>query len=411
MTSFTYTAVDGNGIEIGGSVDSPDKKNAVAALAKQGRFVIDISEIITSEHSGQKKTLTINLLGGGKVSNKDVATMTAQLGTALSSGLPLLNALEILHNGHHKKSVRDILAQLCESVRSGSSLSQAMEKHDEIFSPLYISMVRVGETGGILQQTVSQLAKLLDRDEKVKSSMKTAAAYPLFVLVLGVVSSFVVIRFILPKMLESITGGVSILPWPTKLLMGVSEFFGSYGWIVFLLVIFVATGFLKWKKSPVGRIGWDGFKLKVPVLGSVIKSIAVGRFTRTLGALTKSGITILEALKVVRDTLGNEVLAKEIDKVCERVCAGDSLAEPLGQSGMFPPLLVQIVSIGEHTGKLDELLLNAADTFDAQADAAINRFMAVLPAVLILLLGLVIAFIIAGALLPIIAMDMGGITV
>jgi type II secretory pathway component PulF len=286
-----------------------------------------------------------------------------------------------------------------------------MEKHDAIFSPLYISMVRVGETGGILQQTVSQLAKLLDRDEKVKSSMKTAAAYPLFVLILGVVSAFVVIRFILPKMLESITGGVSILPWPTKLLMGVSEFFASYGWLVFLTVIFIAAGFVKWKKTPAGRMDWDGFKLKVPVLGSVIKSIAVGRFTRTLGALTKSGITILEALKVVRDTLGNEVLAKEIDKVSERVCAGDSLAEPLGQSGMFPPLLVQIVSIGEHTGKLDELLLNAADTFDAQADAAINRFMAVLPAVLILLLGLVIAFIIAGALLPIIAMDMGGITV
>jgi type II secretory pathway component PulF len=162
-----------------------------------------------------------------------------------------------------------------------------------------------------------------------------------------------------------------------------------------------------WAKSR-GRIKWDAFKLKIPVLGSVLRTIAVGRFARTLGALTKGGVTILESLGVVRDTLGNELLAREIDEVTEQVKSGTSMAGPLSSSGHFPPLLVQIVSVGEQTGKLDELLLNAADTFDEEADAAINRFVAIFPAVLILLLALVIGFIIAATLLPIVMMQLGG---
>ena len=164
---------------------------------------------------------------------------------------------------------------------------------------------------------------------------------------------------------------------------------------------------IRWTRAE-GRVKWDAFKLRIPVLGSVLRTIAVGRFARTLGALTKGGVIILEALSVVRDTLGNELLGREIDAVAEKVRRGESLAEPLGESGYFPPLLVQITSIGEQTGKLDELLLNAAETFDAEADSAINRFMAVFPALLILLLAVVIGFIIAATLLPIVVMTVGG---
>jgi len=202
------------------------------------------------------------------------------------------------------------------------------------------------------------------------------------------------------------------MPLPTRILMGLSSFLrvlftSVFGWVVIALI---ATGLyylIRWTRSE-GKIKWDAFKLKVPVLGSVLRTIAVGRFARTLGALTKGGVIILEALGVVRDTLGNELLGREIDNVAEEVKRGQSLAEPLGESGFFPPLLVQIVAIGEQTGKLDELLLNAADTFDAEADSAINRFMAIFPAVLILLLALVIGFIIAATLLPIVVMELGG---
>jgi type II secretory pathway component PulF len=206
-------------------------------------------------------------------------------------------------------------------------------------------------------------------------------------------------------------GDAITLPLPTRILLSLSDlikdlFITPYGWIIIAVTIVGLHLLRKWMKSE-GKIKWDSFKLKIPVLGSVLRTIAVGRFARTLGALTKGGVTILEALSVVRDTLGNELLGREIDHVAEEVKRGESLAQPLGGSGYFPPLLVQIVSIGEQTGQLDELLLNAADTFDEEADAAINRFMAIFPAILILILALAVGFIIAATLLPIVEMQFG----
>jgi len=276
---------------------------------------------------------------------------------------------------------------------------------------LYLSMIRVGETGGILEQTSLQLAMILGREEKVKTNMKTAAAYPIILLGLGMVSATLIVTVMLPKILGAMDTGVASMPAPTRILLSISQalrtlFTSVGGWVVLAGIGAGLYGLRRWTKT-VGRVTWDAFKLKIPILGAVLRTIAVGRFTRTLGSLTKGGVTILEALAVVRDTLGNEVLAREVDTVAEKVRRGESLADPLEQSGRFPPLLIQIVAIGEQTGKLDELLLNAADTFDSEADAAINRFMAVFPAILILLLALVIGFIIAAALLPIVTMSVG----
>jgi len=352
--------------------------------------------------------------GSGRVTSKDILAVTNQLSTALRAGLPLLNGLQIIGDQQHKAVMRELLTELAKSVSSGQSLSEAMTLHEEIFSPLYLSMIRVGETGGILEQTSTQLADILSRDEKVKTSMKNASAYPIFVLGLGLVSVVVIITWILPRILATISGGLAVLPWPTRVLMGISAFTRGvlttfHGWLFIVAVVAGLYYLRRWTKSA-GRIRWDAFKLRLPVLGSVLRTIAVGRFARTLGALTKGGVTILEALGVVRDTLGNELLGREIDGVAEKVKGGTSLAGPLETSGYFPPLLVQIVSIGEQTGRLDELLLNAADTFDAEADAAITRFMAIFPAVLILVLALVIAFIIAATLLPIVVMELGGLS-
>jgi len=230
--------------------------------------------------------------------------------------------------------------------------------------------------------------------------------------VLGLVSVTLVMTLILPKIIASLGSDLSVLPLPTKILMGLSGFVKGlfttfFGWIVLAAIIAGLYYFRKWIKNE-GRLQYDTFLLRIPILGSVLRTIAVGRFARTLGALTMGGVTILDALKVVRDTLGNEFLGSEIDVVAEKVKRGEPVAEPLEASGHFPPLLVQIVAVGEQTGKLDELLLNAADTFDAEADAAINQFMSIFPAVLILVLALIIGFIIAATLLPIVMMQLGG---
>ncbi len=243
--------------------------------------------------------------------------------------------------------------------------------------------------------------------------MKNASAYPIFVLCIGLASVTIIITWILPTIIGTISESGALLPWPTRMLLGISGFTKAlftkvYGWIILAVIGAGVYYLMRWTRSSEGKIKWDTFKLRIPVLGSVLRTIAVGRFARTLGALTKGGVIILEALSVVRDTLGNELLGREIDVVAEKVKRGESLAEPLSESGYFPPLLVQIVSIGEQTGKLDELLLNAADTFDNEADSAVNRFMAIFPALLILLLALVIGFIIAATLLPIIVMTIGG---
>ncbi len=414
MGQFVYKAVNRTGEHISGQVEAADRKSAVSTLSRRGQFVIELTQKIKVDQQLEAgirlPAVSAGRLRVGRVRSKDVLAFTNQLSTALRAGLPLLNAIEIIRDQQRRHAMRQILYDIAESVRAGQSLSEAMSSHRNVFNQLYISMIRVGETGGILEKTTEQLTSLLARDEKIKTNMKNASAYPVFVLSMGLIAVVIVITWILPTILETI-GDVTLLPLPTRILMAISNFLIAafttvQGW---LFIILIAAGFVylfKWLRTN-GRLHWDGFKLRIPVLGSVLRTISVGRFARTLGALTKGGVTILESLAVVRDTLGNEVLGREINRVSEKVKAGASLAEPLDESGLFPALLVQITSVGEQTGKLDDLLLNAADTFDEEADAAITRFMAIFPAVLILLLALIIGFIVIATLLPLVMLNLG----
>jgi type II secretory pathway component PulF len=412
VAEFKYNGVDGSGQAVSGVVTAADRRAAVSMLAAQDYFpaqldessaetaAVDVSQSLTSIKSGLA-------FGSGRVTTKDVLTFTTQLATAINAGLPLHNAIDIINQQQQKTAMRNLLKSLADDVSGGDSLSDAMAKHPRIFSNLYVSMIRVGETGGILDQTVKQLALLLERDEKVRTNLKNASAYPIFIMIVGIVSVIIVLVAILPKIVDTI-GSPDMLPLPTRMLLATSDILVRYGWMMLIVFLAGAASFMKWKCTASGKLSLDTFKLKIPILGSVLIAIAVGRFARTLGALTQSGITILKALYVVRDTVGNELLSRQIDSVAEKVKMGQPLAEPLAQSGYFPQLLIQIVSIGEQTGRLDELLLNAADTFDDQADAAVTKFMAVFPPALIIILAVIIGFIIAATLLPLIAMELSG---
>lgn len=424
MGQFSYKAVDRGGAHVAGVVDAADRRSAVATLTSRGHFVMELIEkgqeraaavVAPSQKAGGSDTPAsarfFDSLRNGRVRSRDVLAMTTQLSTAVRAGLPLLNCLELMRKQQRRPAMKRLFERLTRDVSGGKALSEALAEHRQIFNPLYLSMIRVGETGGILEQTSTQLAMILTREEKIKSNMKTASAYPIFVLCLGLASAVLVVTVMLPKILGTVDMSAAAMPLPTRVLLAASAamrvlFTSLVGWIFLAAIVAGLYALRRWTKTT-GRVQWDAFRLKVPVLGAVLRTIAVGRFARTLGALTKGGVTILEALAVVRDTLGNELLAREIDAVAEKVKRGESLAEPLDQSGYFPPLLVQIVAIGEQTGKLDELLLNAADTFDTDADAAINRFMSLFPAILLLALALVIGFIIAAALLPIVMMSLG----
>jgi type II secretory pathway component PulF len=398
---------------VAGTVEATDRRSAVALLTDRGHFVTELVEGMQpkagAEPGAALELPSLPSFGGQGVTSKDILAVTTQFSTAVRAGLPLLNCLELIRKQQRKAGMRRIFDHLVKSVNSGQSLSEAMAEH-QAFSKLYLSMIRVGETGGILEDTSAQLASILSREEKVKTDIKSASAYPIFVLFMGFLSAAVVLIGILPRILSTVDLPAAAMPLPTRILMDVSHllrglFLTVPGWVGLIAIGAALYALRRWARGP-GRLEWDAFKLKIPILGPVLRTIAVGRFARTLGALTAGGITILEALGVVRDTLGNEVLAREIDHVAEQVKRGESLADPLEESGYFPPLLVQIVAIGEQTGKLDELLLNAAETFDTDADAAIKRFMDIFPALLILILALVIGFIIAAALLPIVQMSL-----
>ncbi len=405
MALFEYTGVDSSGQSIKGDVEAMDRKAAIAELSLRGQFASDLTEKDGETTATIAKDFSFNFRRS-RINDKKILEMTSQLATALKAGLPILNALEILKSQQKNERMHELLDELSTAVSSGQSMSEAMAKHPEIFSVLYVSMVRVGETGGILDKTMQQLVMLMSREVKIRSNLIGALIYPFFILTVGLVSMIAILVWVLPKIINTIGMELSMLPLPTKMLMDLSHFLLSFGWLVAIGLAFSIYAFVKWKRSPEGRLAWDGFKLKLPLFGNVVSTLSVGRFARTLGSLTASGITILEALKVVRDTLGNEVLAKQIDEVSAKVKTGSNLADPLEKSGWFPALLVQIVAMGEQTGCLDELLLDAAETFDDQADTVVSRFMALFPAFLILALAAVIGFIIMATLLPIMTMDM-----
>ena len=405
MAVFEYTGVDTSGQRINGVIEAADRKAAIAELSLHGQFASNLTEKAAAAATQTAERFSFQF-PSKRVNDKKVLEITSQLATAMKAGLPILNALDILKSQQKNDRLRELLEELSGAVSSGQSLSEAMSRHPEIFSVLYVSMVRVGETGGILDKTMAQLVQLMSRENKIRSNLRSAMAYPLFVLSVGFLSMIVILVGVLPKIIKTIGMEAGMLPLPTRMMMGLSHFLLSFGWLVAIALVLGFYALAKWKRSPEGIFAWDRFKLKLPLFGNVVRTLSVGRFARTLGALTASGVTIMEALQVVRDTLGNEVLAKQIDEVAVKVKTGSNLADPLDASGMFPALLVQIVSMGEQTGTLDELLLSAADTFDEQADTTVSRFMALFPAVLILLLAAVIFFIIMATLLPIMTMDM-----
>jgi len=345
MSQFSYKAVDRGGGHVTGAIAAVDRRSAVAALADKGHFVTELAEegqslsvtpSVTGIEKGEKAATDLSRFlqfGSRRVSSKDVLAMTTQLSTALRAGLPMLNGLELIREQQHKPAMKEMLDEIIKNVSSGQSLSEAMAKHEKAFNPLYLSMIRVGETGGILEQTTYQLTEILKRDEKIKTNMKNASAYPIFVLCIGLSSVVIIITWILPNIIGTISESGALLPWPTRMLLGISEFTQAlfttvFGWIILVLIGAGLYYLVRWTKSE-GKIKWDTFKLRIPILGSVLRTIAVGRFARTLGSLTKGGVIILEALSVVRDTLGNELLGREIDAVAEKVKRGESLAEPL----------------------------------------------------------------------------------
>lgn len=428
MPSFAYKALTTDGRDTSGQCDAADRVAALRDLSSRGLAVTQIAEatgrrliaapVSSSADSrgsaGRFAASAVDASPSGslriRLKPRQLAFLTRQLATSLSAGLPLLTALDVMGQELDHAGSKSLLSDLRRTVQQGSSLSEALANHPRVFSPMYVRLVRVGEAGGVLDTVLTQLAEMLERQQAMRERIRSASIYPSIVLILCIISVVVISTQIVPRIIESLGAETYMLPWPTQVVMAVSNFIRAHGLI---LVLILVVGVVAWRKLVLQgpwRGAWDGFKLKVPVLHRLIRQIEAARFSRSLGTLTQAGVAVAEALIVVRDTVQNQSMRTAMHGVVEAIRAGESIAGPLQRCGLFPPLLVQMVRVGENTGRLDEMLLRSAQIHESEAQVTLDRFVAVLPVAMILVVAGIVGFIVAALILAIMEFQTLGAT-
>ena len=337
-------------------------------------------------------------------SRAELANLIRELATALEAGLPVMQALRTVRRQSPSRSLSAILDHFIERVEAGAPIHQAAEEYGPPFTDLVVGMLRAADASGKMADVLHQLADLLERSLELRREVIGATLYPMIVAGLVLLSAIMLVTVLIPRLIAPLAGELT-MPLPTRILMGVASFLSSY-WLLCLIGVAVAwTGWRLWLQIPANRLRIDRLKLRAPVLGRLLRDVAVARFTRTLGTLVSAGIPILDALRITRDTLGNTAMTQAIDEVQTRVTAGAALAEPLERSGLFPPLLVQVVNLGERSGRLEGMLLHAAGAFDRQVTNSIKLFTRALPPILIMVMAALGAFVLAAILLPLLELQ------
>jgi general secretion pathway protein F len=412
MTAFRYQAIGADGGAVQGTVEAVDRRSALQLLGSKGLFPSNL-ELCNTPAPAQPTALKTapapakkwELRLGSGVKKKQITALTREMGSLLTASIPIPQALEGLGEEEENPVLRQSILAIADSVRKGSSLSAAMGEHPGLFSNLYVSMVRVGEEAGALPKVMSDLADLLEHEDELRSEVVSAISYPVFVMCFGFVTVTILLTVVMPKLFSMLTEMSSTLPLPTVILLRVSGFIQSY-WIPLAIVIAGAIFGLRWYlRSPKGAEKWDGIKLNLPVLGGVYRAAALSRFARTLGTLARSGVSLLPALKIVEATIGNLVLGKQIAQVAEETRGGDSLAAPLRKLGIFPKTVVQMISVGEESGMLPEMLLKVADIEERHMRSYTKTLISLLAPALILVVGAVVGFMVIALLLPIFNMS------
>jgi general secretion pathway protein F len=404
MPVYEYTALDGSGKRVNGIIDADSPVAARQRLRGTGVFPVDVKETPSRPRDLRSGPVSVSALLK-RVKPGEVSVATRQLSILLGAGLPLVASLDALMTQIASPQFKKIVAQVKESVNEGNSLAFALSNHPRIFSNVYINMVRAGEASGSLDVVLDRLADLGEHQQALKGRFKAALAYPVFMFFIGTLVLFFLITFIVPNITQIFKEMHQTLPLPTVVLIDLSNFLKSFWW---LIVPVIACGILvtrHLKNTPRGRYLWDEAKLRIPVLGPINNKIAVARFGRTLGSLLQAGVPLISALQIVRNIVNNIIIVDVIDNVVEEIEAGKSLASPLAQSRWFPSIVVQMISVGEQSGKLETMLNKAADSYERDVEAQIMAMTSMLEPIMILVMGLVVGFIVVSILLPIFEMN------
>lgn len=406
MGAFRYQAVEASGNAISGIVEADDRKAALRLLSAKGVFASQIEACASEASEGAPSaTAKKTTARGGRIRRKDITAFTRQLSALLGAAIPIPQALEGLGEEEESPALKTMILALSESVRKGAALSAAMEEHPRVFNKLYISMVRVGEEAGQLPLVMNDLADLLEHEEEVRSEVVAAVSYPAFVLGFGVFTVAILLTVVLPRLFSMLQEMLRVLPLPTLILLRTSAWLNQYWYIALITIAAAVGGWIWYVRTPKGALVFDRIKLRIPVLGSVFMASALSRFARTLGTLTKSGVSLLPALKIVENTIGNLVLAHFVAQVSEETRGGDSLASPLRKLGVFPKTVIQMIDVGEESGRLPEMLLKIAQIQEREMRARTKTLVSLLAPALILIVGAVVGFMVIALLLPIFRMS------
>ena len=393
MATFNYSVRDQAGKIVTGKLDGESKGAVRAKLSQMGYIIIELNQ------QGNLATLGEFKIGTG-VKQKDVAIFARQFSTMINAGLSLTKCLSILGTQTESVGLRVIVAQMAKDIEAGQSLSDSLLKHPKVFPPIFVSMVRAGETGGVLDEVLQRIADHLEAELSLKAKVKSAMTYPiamggLVLIVLAAMMIFVVPTF--EKMFKEMGGK---LPFITQLLVDISHFVAGWGGIAVVVSVFAVVSTFRWWSRGPGKAVWDAAKLNMPVFGPLIRKIALARFTRTFGTLVAAGVPILTALDIVADTSGNEVVASAVRKARAAIKEGETIAQPLSESKVFPSMLVQMIGVGEETGALDTMLNKVADFYDEEVSVATDGLTSLIEPLMMASLGVIVGGMVIALYLP-----------
>src|SRR5689334_9164279 len=389
MATFTYTARAFNGELRTATIDASSRDDVISQLRKQRLSVVKIDQ------GGSAK------IGRGSIKTRDVVIFTRQFSTMINSGLPLVQALTILAEQTDNKALAEVTKKVVFDVESGNTVADALSKHPRAFTNLYVNMVAAGEAGGILDTILMRLATFLEKNDALVRKVKGAMIYPGVIMSVAAIAIVVLLVFVIPvfeKMFESV--GMA-LPLPTRVVIAMSRFLQSYWWAVIAGFAFTGWSLKKYYATQDGKLAIDKAMLKMPVLGDVLRKSAVSRFTRTLGTLIGSGVSILDGLEITAKTAGNRVIQDAIMESRASIAGGETISAPLQKSQVFPPMVISMIAVGEQTGGLDEMLSKIADFYDEEVDAAVSGLLALMEPVMIVFLGVVVGGMVVAMYLPI----------
>lgn len=396
MPTFKYRARDRTGKATEGRLEAPTLQLAGDQLYRLGYLPIVIEEI--------KETSLFNFSEWidrfKKVRLEDLVVFSQQLSTLYKAGLPLLTGLSNLKDQAENKKLQNVLDRVCKEVEAGNPLYAAMAKHPDVFSPIYVNMIRAGETSGRLGESLDRFVTLADRELQTRQRLKEATRYPKIVIFSVAIAFAVLITFVIPRFAATFAQFNMPLPLPTRIMIGINKIFQTYWFLVLGGILGISFGVKRYLKTEKGRYLWDKFKTRIPVLGPLFLKIGLSRFTNTFGMLNRSGIPILQALEITSATVDNVLLSQSIERVQQKVREGSSLTNALKESGRFTPLVIQMISVGESSGTLDEMLTRVTDYYDVQVDNALKKLPAYIEPLLTLFLGGVVLLLALAVFLP-----------